>query len=202
MRRALIVGCASCVWDDVCAARTICTFDAVYCVKLAGVCWPGTFQTWPSLHPEFMDDYEAQRRARGLPNGYEIVAPPPEEVGMHGKKGNITRRVSYRWPGMNSSASSGIYAAKVALDDGFDRVVLAGIPMDKTDHFSRGKPWAQRDSFIPGFEKAMPFLKDRVRSMSGMTMERLGAPTPEWFAGDPQSKDRQMGVMPETCNGA
>jgi hypothetical protein len=58
------------------------------------------------------------------------VAPLPGELGMHGAKGNISRRVSYRYQGMDSSASSGGYAAKVALDDGFDRVVLAGVPMD------------------------------------------------------------------------
>jgi hypothetical protein len=98
---------------------------------------------------------------------------------MHGKKGNITRRVTYRWPGMTSSASSGIYGAKVALDDGFDRVVLAGIPMQAdSNHFTRGKSWAQRDSFMPGFELAIPHMLGKVRSMSGLTRERLGAPTP------------------------
>jgi hypothetical protein len=130
-----------------------------------------------------MDAYEVERHAKGLPNGYEIVSPPASEVGMHGGKGRIARRVSYRWPGMTSSASSGIYAAKVALDDGFERVVLAGIPMlPDANHFSRGKTWTQRDCFLPGLEKATPFLIGRVKSMSGYTMQVLGEPTPQWLA--------------------
>src|SRR5258706_2686819 len=115
MKTALVVGCSAAVWNEVKAARELCEFDAVYCVKMAGIRWPAKFKTWVTLHPEFMDGYEAERHKAGLPNGYEIVAPLTTEVGMHGKKGNIHRRVSYRWPGMNRSASSGIYAAKVAL---------------------------------------------------------------------------------------
>lgn len=183
-RRCLIVGCAANIWADVAAAREIGDYDATYCVKMAAVYWPGKFDVFVTLHPEFVDQYEADRKKLGYPNGYEIVAPLTTEVGMHGKKGNIHRRVSYRWPGMNSSASSGIYAAKVALDDGFDRVVLAGIPMTKeAGHFTRGKAWLQRDCFTPGFNKAVPFMRGKVTSMSGHTMELLGSPTAQWLAG-------------------
>lgn len=157
----------------------------MYCVKLAGVHWQGPRFTWASLHPEFMDDYEAQRKARGHHMDYEIVAPLPNEVGMHGKKGNIARRVSYRYPGMDSSASSGGYAAKVALEDGFDRVVLAGVPMTQDGgHFTRGKPWPQRDGFTIGFKKSVPHFAGRVRSMSGWSQELLGEPTPAWLNGE------------------
>lgn len=184
LKTALVVGCAANVWQEVLEAQSLTVFHAVYCVKMAGVHWPGTFKVWATLHPEWMDDYEAQRRALALPNGYEIVAPLPGEVGVHGNKGNIARRVSYRWPGMNASASSGIYAAKVALEDGYDRVVLAGVPMQQDGgHFTRGRPWLQVDSFIPGLELALPHLKEKVRSMSGRTKELLGAPDPAWLNG-------------------
>jgi hypothetical protein len=181
---ALVVGCSANVWEEVLAAQSMVFFDAVYCVKMAGVHWPGAFKVWATLHPEWMDDYEAQRRGLGLPNGYEIVAPLPGEVGVHSNKGNIARRVSYRWNGMNASASSGIYAAKVALDDGYERVVLAGVPMQgDAGHFTRGRPWLQVDSFLPGLELATPHLKDKVRSMSGRTMEILGLPDRDWLNG-------------------
>lgn len=204
MRTVLVVGCASCVWDDVAAARALATYDAVYCVKQIGIRWPEPFQVWATLHPEAMDDYEAQREALGFPAGYEIVAPLETEVGMHGKKGRVARRVTYRWPGMTSSASSGIYGVKVALDDGFDRVVIAGIPMShEGGHFLpetrnmqgqlRGDRWLQRDAFMPGFEKSVKFMKDKVRSMSGLTMETLGSPTREWL-GDPAG---DAGATPE-----
>ena len=183
---ALIVGCAANVWDDVRAAQSLTKFDAVYCVKLSGVHWPSKFKTWATLHPEYMNAYEAQRKELDLPGGYEIVAPLSNEVGQHGKKGNITRRVSYRYKGMNSSASSGIYAAKVALEDGY-KCVLAGIPMQDTDgHFLpttknvkghiRGAKWLDRDCFMNGFEMSLPHMRGKVTSMSGLTRKELGIP--------------------------
>jgi hypothetical protein len=184
MRRALVIGCSSNVWQDVEVAQNHCLFDAIYCVKLAGVHWLGPRFVWATLHPEFMDAYEAERKWLGHHMDYEIVAPLPGEVGMHGRKGNIHRRVSYRYPGMDSSASSGGYAAKIALEDGFDRVVLAGVPMDTGNHFTRGKPWLQRDSFTKGFQKSIPHFAGRVRSVSGWTQELLGAPDPDWLNGE------------------
>jgi hypothetical protein len=149
------------------------------------------FKVWATLHPEYMDDYERERRVLGLPNGYEIVAPKSDEVGQHGQKGRIARRVSYRWPGMTSSASSGIYGAKVALEDGY-KCVLAGIPMNvdsghfmpetkNVQHQIRGHTWNARDSFIRGFEVATPFLMGKVKSMSGHTRDVLGFPEADWL---------------------
>lgn len=188
VRFALVVGSAACVWDDVNDARALCKFDAICCVKRAGIEWPETFDVWAGLHPEHMKDYEARRRAKGLPGGYEIVCPPDAELGDPGKgiKG-IHRRVGYRWPGMNASAGSGIYGAKVMTDAGY-RAVLAGIPMNDDPHFlnhekwGRG-PWGAVTSFLEGLRFAVPHMRGRVKSMSGLTKEILGAPTPEWLAG-------------------
>lgn len=193
MKSALVIGCAANVWEDLKAAEALTKYDAVYCVKQMGVHYPKKFDVWVTLHPEAMDVYEIERKALGFPNGYQIVAPPPEELGMHGKKGNIARRVSYRWnKDSNMSASSGIYGAKVAMQDGFERIVLAGIPMTpEGGHFlpegktvagrTRGKVWSDHASFVCGFNFAIPFLKGKVKSMSGHTKEVLGAPTPGWF---------------------
>jgi hypothetical protein len=168
-------------------------------VKQAGIHWPGWFDVWATLHPEYMHGknphkkyYVAERRALGYPDGYEIVCPPDGEVGEHRGTCPEARRVSYRWPGMSGSASSGIYGAKVALDDGFDRIVLAGIPMTKdAGHFLpktknvagdiRGPVWLQLDCFAPGFEIAKPHLRGKVRSMSGLTKDILGYPDQEWL---------------------
>src|SRR5258708_3873516 len=106
MAIALVIGCSADVWGEVFEAKALTQFDAVYCVKLAGVHWTGGRFVWCTLHPEFMDDYEKERAALGLHTDYEIVAPLSGEVGMHGTKGKIARRVSYRYQGMNSSASS------------------------------------------------------------------------------------------------
>lgn len=192
MKLALVVGSADCMQDDVKAARALCKFDAVYCVKRAGIHWPEPFQVWVGLHPEYMDAYEAERARLGYPGGYEIVAPPVGEVSSdHHAKGRIDRRVSYLWPGVKpgegSSASSGIYGAKVAIEDGY-RVVLAGIPMTATPHFVKHERygsgnWSQLGAFLPGFERSLPHLVGKCRSMSGLTREKLGAPNAVWLAG-------------------
>jgi hypothetical protein len=195
---ALVVGCSSNVWADAKRAQTLWQFDAIYCVKQIGIYWPGPFDVWATLHPEKMDEYEAARAAKGFPAGYEIVAPleTMEELGTHTKAGRISRRVSYRYPGMNSSASSGLYGAKVALDDGF-RVVLAGIPMQmNVGHFlpntknvhglaRSATEWKERDSFENGFLLSIPHMRDRTKSMSGITRDVFGEPTLEWLRGDP-----------------
>lgn len=182
LRRALVIGCAEGVWDDVRKARDLCAFDAIYCVKLAGVHYRGGCFTWVGLHPEFMADYKRQRSELGHHSQFETVAPPDSELGTAGKNMKVDRRVSYRYPGMNSSASSGGYGAKVALDDGFQRVVLAGIPMIKeAKHFTRGKDWLQREAFTKGFQQSVPFFAGRVKSMCGWSQELLGAPSVEWL---------------------
>jgi len=196
-----VVGCAACVWDDVKEAKRICgELDAVYCVKQVGIHWPSEFQVWVTLHPEFMDAYERERQALGHPSGYEIVAPPEKEVGMHGKKGRIARRVSYRWEGMNSSASSGVYAVKVAMEDHPSaRIVLAGVPMTpegghflpKTRNGSgqiRGPVWTQHASFVCGLGVAMPTMLGRVRSVSGYTEKMLGRPDEAWLSGTAETE--------------
>jgi hypothetical protein len=199
MKRALVIGCAKGVWEEVDQAYAMlrqidpgATFN-VYCVKLAGVHWKGGYFSWITLHPEFMDKYEKQRADLGYHKSYEIVGPLANQVGMHGKEGNISRRVSYRYPGMTGSASSGGFGIKVALDDGNNRVVVAGIPMTmEAGHFTRGDTWttekgmiSSRDSFIPGFEHSLKYFLGKVKSFSGWTKEKLGEPTPDWLRGDP-----------------
>lgn len=193
MTRALVIGCASGVWDEVRAAQELAAFDAVYCVKMAGIHWYGSRFTWVGLHPEFAAKYSAERDALGLHHDYETVAPLICEIGEHAKH-EVDRRVAYRWPGMNASASSGIYAAKVALEDGHSRVVLCGVPMsDDAGHFLpntkgvhgniRGHVWRQCQSFMTGFEQSVPHLLGKVKSMSGRTRDALGYPTKEWLEG-------------------
>lgn len=195
MRRALVIGCSEDVWKHVRAAQELCTFDKFYLVKLAGVHWLGPPFTWVTLHPEFMAKYKQERAGRGLHSDYEVVAPLTTEVGMHFRH-PCDRRISYRWPGMTSSGSSGLFGVKVAFEDKCSRIVLAGIPMStKAGHFTRKKHWEHCVSFIAGWRAAMPFIRDTVRSVSGgWTEETLGRPTEEWLGVSP---GKASGATPE-----
>jgi len=182
MTLALVVGCSDHVWDEVEAAQRLADYHAFYVCKMAGIHWDEGHFVWVTLHPEYMAHYQEKRRALELPDCYEIVAPLINEVGAHWQH-HADRRVSYRFPGMSASGSSGLFAAKIALDDGHDRVVLAGVPMlREAKHFARAEVWLQRDNFIDGWQQAMPHIRGKVRSLSGWTKEKLGMPTPEWLA--------------------
>lgn len=208
MRAAIVIGGANCVSLDFSSALELFTPDRVYAVNDIGA-HVEKIDVWCTLHPECLDFWEEQRRKRGLDNNYEIVAPLISEVGIHIDKGRINRRVSYIWPGLNidSSPSSGIYAAKVALEDGFDRVVLAGVPLTvEHGHFlpssrnskgeMRGKVWKDCGAFVSGFNKSLPYLNGRVRSMSGYTKEILGKPDAEWLGNFFGEADKVVGGCP------
>ena len=183
MKRALVVGCANEVWQEVEAAQKLATFDTIYCVKMAGIHWDFGPFVWVGLHPEFMERYVAERRKLGLPDNFVSVAP------LKGETARVhtfisDRYASYRWPGMTSSGSSGLFGIKIALEDGHDRVVLAGIPMTReAAHFQRGQPWVQIGEFTSAWTLMKPKLIGRVKSFSGWTREMLGAPTKEWLDG-------------------
>jgi hypothetical protein len=107
--------------------------------------------------------------------------------------------LDYRWPGMTLSGSSGLFAVKAALEVlGADRVVLAGVPMSTDQrHFNKGEPWAKGAPYLDAWRIALPFIRDRVRSLSGFTRDLLGAPTPDWLTGrdaDPFADRQSHGV--------
>lgn len=181
--RALVVGCAECVDRDVEEAKKLCEFEMVVCVKMAGIVWPTKFDYWAGLHPEYLSDYQKQRRERGLPNGYATVAPPVEELGTIPRQHSVDVRVPYRWHEKSITGASGLYGAKVALDKGATRVVLAGVPMDGSNHFLRKKPWSEgkSETYRLGWDMALPYIRGKVKSMSGWTRQLLGAPTAEWI---------------------
>lgn len=175
MLTALVLGGASCVWDDAAAAQDLFSPGIVVAVNDIGARWAGRLDYWCSLHPDKMQAWCKGRMERGL-------KPAGCHVG-HEMHPGIDKVIDYRWPGMNASGSSGLFAVKVALDHGADRVVLAGVPMKPEQaHFFAGATWSDCQSFIDGWHDALPFIKDKVRSMSGYTKQILGAPSPEWLA--------------------
>jgi|APCry1669192522_1035417.scaffolds.fasta_scaffold01538_6 hypothetical protein len=175
MKTALVLGGGASVWEDLEAAQDLFQPDWIAAVNDIGTRWPGGLNFYVTLHADKMCDWRKARADRGF-------KPALCHVGNEGAPG-IDKVMDYRWPGMTGSGSSGLFAAKVALDHGADRVVLAGVPMQAAQsHFYGGGTWSDCSSFIDGWRAALPFIKDSVRSMSGWTKEILGAPTPEWLA--------------------
>ena len=184
VKRCLVLGSANSVWADIERATNICEFHGVVASKEIGVHWKGHLDGWVSLHPERMQKDRDLREA----NGY-----PPAEVHFgHQFKPDakgIDVWYNYKFEGQLRSASSGIFALKVALEYfHFDQAVLCGIPLQRDQGRIDGKPnWNGGSTFHKGFEEAMPAFKDRVRSMGGWTALRVGQLTSAWAnrAGSP-----------------
>lgn len=176
MKRALILGGAKSVWDDIEAALRIGEFDAVIACNDIGAAWSGDVECWVTLHPENMAALMKTRADRGY--------RPAKKLAYHEAMGGTPKAdliTPYHWERSHRSASSGIFAAKVAIELGF-KGVLCGVPLTPTPHFNINRGWIYANDFIIGFDEALPYLKDHIRSMSGHTRKVLGEPTPEWLA--------------------
>jgi hypothetical protein len=184
IRTALVVGGARCVWRDLDAALSLGKYDAVLCVNDIGTVFEDRIDFWCTLHPEKFKPWQAVRAVNGFNNDYIAVCHELNpELGKRDNLPRIDKSIDYRYPGMDGSGSSGLFAVKVAQDHGFNRIVLAGIPMKADEaHFFDDKVWTERDQFLVAWKIARPAIKDAVRSMSGWTRQLLGAPTSLWLS--------------------
>lgn len=183
MVTALVVGGAHCVWDDLEKAREFGPFDATACINDMLAHYEGPVDYAVSLHPEHFGRWLGEREAKGF--------PPPAKVVAH--KGNTQEErrhvypldivTDFRWPGMTDSGSSGLFAVKVLLEEGFDRIVLCGVPMDpQQSHFHDKDNWHHADTFFPAWERMFDHYGEQTRSVSGRTKDLLGYPTQEWIS--------------------
>lgn len=168
VKKALILGSAITLWDDIDAALDLSEFDVVVAANEAGVAWSGILDAWVTLHPDEMAARIKRRQQRGYPDARVIVDH---------------WQVEYKFKGQRQSGSSGLFAVKYALVDmAVDRAVCCGIPIEVESGRIDGKSsWPAAPVFKQGWEQSLPHLKDKVRSMSGWTSRLLGKPTAEWL---------------------
>ena len=100
----------------------------------------------------------------------EMNHTPPKRVWAHRAFRGVTN-VTEDWMG-----SSGLFAIKVAMQLGYEKIVLCGVPMTDEKHFVRGEAWTA----VAAFKKAWLAHKDEiapfVSSFSGWTAEMFGRP--------------------------
>jgi hypothetical protein len=153
--RALVIGGAACVFNDLAAAQSLGAYSITVAVNDIGDFLPSAPTARVSLHPD------------KFPGAISPIDDFPE-----------------LWTAGTSTGSSSLFAVRYAIEKlKADKVVLCGVPMDRQPHFYGGEPWHGADAMWPAWEAALPFMAGRVRSMSGRTRELLGAPTPSWLAG-------------------
>lgn len=176
MPSAIVIGGADCVWDDVKAARALFEPDAFFVTNDMVPLWPERIDYLCSLHPEKIADWLSQRKNLGLKFDGEVWCH--KNSGARGLMHKGVQKVSGDWAG-----SSGLFAAKIAIECGFGKIVICGVPLiAEGNHIVRKRQWAAAHAFRSGWKRNHKNICTKVRSMSGWTKEFLGAPTPEWLA--------------------
>lgn len=174
---ALVLGGGNTVWADVEAALDLGEYDGVFACNDIGAAWAGKLDAWVTLHPDKFETWKKARAASGFAPALSHVSykAHPSVDAIH----------DYRFPGVTLSGSSGLFAAKVALDLGFKRLVLCGVPMDaESAHFNDAKPWDAFSGYRHAWICSRKHIAECVRSMSGWTAEFVGRPSASWLAGD------------------
>jgi hypothetical protein len=177
MKKALVVGSAPCVFEDL--------FDAPKWPKIvvnwAGIRHLGPIEFWASLHRHLIYEGIKIRRDKGGDMAFTAWAKAPagERVPNVPSPTKMKHYIN-KW----GAGSSGWYAIEVALKElGYDRLILCGIPMTGEttiqkagieERIRNDEPFIE--TLRPRWSLHMDKLQGKVKSMSGWTRELLGGP--------------------------
>ena len=152
--------------------------DAIAVINDSIPRWPGRIDYICTLHVEHLGGWLRAREQAGYPMGAQCWSYQQRRGSRDVRHPNpMIQHIATDWAG-----SSGLYSVRVLILEKFQRIVLAGVPMEKVrGHIVRNRPWTAADGFHTGWKKRLPEIKDKVRSMSGWTKGLLGAPTSEWL---------------------
>ena len=125
---------------------------------------------WVTLHSEYMAGWKQYREKHLYGSGNPAMTHSYKD-----KPG-----IDVLWRIGNLGGTSGLFACFVGLMLGYERIVLAGVPMTNDGHYF-DPPW-QRSDFedkavaIVWKQAALNIFKGRVTSLSGRTRDWLGEP--------------------------
>jgi hypothetical protein len=187
MMRCLIIGNGANFLYEADEAKKFCTYNYTIVVKRVLYQYRGHVSAFVSLHPEWCNEYLQLRSDFGYNMGFDVYVPSlfplsDAQRQQYGFTGRVYKAED-GWAG-----SSGLYAIRVARQLlGFDKIVLAGMPMDTQARY--GDPvdsvWAGGDSGVHryrrGWKQHLEHYQSQVRSMSGWTKDLLGKPDKKWL---------------------
>lgn len=153
---------------DLCAMYSQPTVNFV-CNSMIGD-FPADIDNAVTLHPENLPDWLGARGTKGL------NAPPA--VWCHRPYNSVTNFTR------DIQGSVGLFATKIARQQGYSKILAAGVPMLVEDlHYARKARW----NACTAFQKAWLShrhelnLAECFRSMSGWTRAHFGAPDGDWL---------------------
>lgn len=188
MRRALVVGRSAGALEDYAAAKAFGPYDEVLVVGKMLSVFPDPVDHAVSFHSGLFPYWAAGRTLRGLTPAkcYWGATYKGKPMDGYAPAPGPLKRIE------QVGGSSGFMAVQIAVNElGCERVVLAGMPMRSEDSHlpetlgpsDTPGSWWEADAYWETWLEHIDWLRPRVRSMSGRTLEALGAPTREWLEG-------------------
>uniref|UniRef100_A0A6M3KFL3 Uncharacterized protein n=1 Tax=viral metagenome TaxID=1070528 RepID=A0A6M3KFL3_9ZZZZ len=149
--------------------------------------YPGKVQHWFNA-----DGDSAIHWARNLPNGLDTIKHSFGEIDGFDVDWDITQH-DYHFDiitgekALRTHGSSALFGTFAGLHIGYEKIVLAGCPLDTNGHYywpdkrkeTLGPIWLGFD-FMAWLDFAEMPEADRVRSLSGYTAKMIGEATREW----------------------
>lgn len=170
--KALVLGGAETLPRDRIDALALFAPDLIIASNHAGRDEHGRVDHWATMHPELFPMWMRARALAGLP-------PAGQLWHARHRQTDLPSKPIESWGG-----SSGLLCVAVAFELGCSHIVLAGVPMQKMSrHYDDPRPWNEARQYWPAWERKLPQLQGRVKSLSGWTQELLGRPTGEWLDG-------------------
>ena len=162
-------------------AAGIKKFD-VMAINLSFLGWAGELEHLVSLHPDrLLHFYEL---AKGLP------IDRMGHIHTHSYVGNIPH-VEQAWDIVDVEGTSALFALKVAILLGYERILCCGIDLDGMHRFYDNPNMKTANNFscdgiFIAWQKwsTNPWFKNKVRGVSGRLAKLFGEPTFEWLRGE------------------
>lgn len=180
MKRALIIGSAPCVHDDLAAAPPDWPLIVI---NYAGLRHMGPIDMWVSLHFRLLANLIEQRHRDGGDMNFEAYSRIPEKTAGFIKTGAGIKIYRARI-GRVANGSSGLLAVMQAIECGYERLILCGIPLSGSETLQADNRIEKRTRGRRGKEAFERFrhpwnvhedtIRRHVRSMSGWTRETFG----------------------------
>lgn len=164
-KRAIVLGSADTLQSDLDSIGNMQEGAAIIVVNYTGFKYPIHADYWVTLHPECWKDWPQMRKDAGYNMDFKSIGYNSQNKTPEGMD-----RGSSDWGGM-----SGLFAVKCAFEEGFEEVILCGVPMTETPYFWGNELHYKILPYRAGWEKHIDKLKGRVYSQSGWTKELLGS---------------------------
>ena len=164
-KRAIVLGSAKTLQSDLDSIGNMREGAAIFVVNYTGFKYPIRADYWVTLHPECWHEWVPLREKAGYNMDFKSIGYNSQNKTPEGMD-----RGSSDWGGM-----SGLFAVKCAFEEGFEEVILCGVPMTETPYFWGNELHYKILPYRAGWEKHLDKLKGRVYSQSGWTKELLGS---------------------------